>query len=71
MVGMIGIYPLILKIQINEHLLPGVSSSGVPKSLGGLTIPFEFNNEKILNKNFKISKKFKLCSFRTCQKISL
>jgi len=36
--------------KLNQHLLPGVSSLGVPKSLGGLTQPFEFNNEK----DFKI-----------------
>ena len=30
--------------KLDQHLLPGVSTLGVPKSLGGLTHPFEFNN---------------------------
>ena len=44
----------------------------VPKSLGGLTIPFEFNNEKDFKQKFKKSLKNLSCvGFRTCQKISL
>ncbi len=39
--------------KLNEHLLPGISSSGIPKSLGGLTQPFEFNNTKDFKKKFK------------------
>lgn len=39
--------------KLNEHLLPGISSSGIPKSLGGLAIPFEFNNEKDFKLKFK------------------
>lgn len=39
--------------KLNEHLLPGISSSGIPKSLGGLAIPYEFNNEKDFKLKFK------------------
>lgn len=41
--------------KLDKHLLPGVSSKGVPKALNGLAIPFEFNNtidfKKKLNAN--------------------
>ena len=29
---------------LSEHLLPGLNPAGVPKSLSGTTIPFQFNN---------------------------
>ena len=38
--------------KLDQHLLPGVSTLGVPKSLGGLTHPFEFNNEKDFKTKF-------------------
>ena len=34
--------------SLNEHLLPGLSPDGVPKSLAGTTIPFNFNDIKRL-----------------------
>ena len=36
--------------NLNEHLLPGLSSSGVPKELSGTTIPFKYNDIKDLKK---------------------
>ena len=38
--------------KLDQHLLPGVSSLGVPKSLGNLAQPFEFNNEKDFKTKF-------------------
>ena len=43
--------------NLNNHLLPKIGSAGVPKSMRGLTVPFEFNNiknlEKVLKKDSK------------------
>ena len=39
--------------KLNQHLLPGVSSSGIPKSLGDMTEPYEFNNVKDFKVKFK------------------
>ena len=36
------------KESLNEHLLPGLSTVGIPKSLEGSVIPFPFNNIKKL-----------------------
>ena len=37
------------KESLNEHLLPGLSTAGIPKSLEGSVIPFPFNNiQKLL-----------------------
>lgn len=47
--------------KLNQHLLPGVSSSGIPKTLGGLAIPFEFNNEKDFKIKFKKNMKKLSC----------
>ena len=47
--------------KLNEHLLPGIASGGIPKSLGGMTIPFEFNNEKDFKLKFKRSLKKLSC----------
>ena len=38
--------------KLNKHLLPGVSSLGVPKALSGLAEPFEFNNVNDFKKKF-------------------
>ena len=47
--------------KLNQHLLPGISSLGIPKSLGGLTLPFEFNNEKDFKIKFKKNLKTLSC----------
>ena len=39
--------------NLNNHLLPKIGSAGVPKSMRGLTVPFEFNNIKSLEKILK------------------
>ena len=43
------------KDQLNEHLLPGLDPNGVPKSLQGSVISFEYNNIKqfkeVINNN--------------------
>jgi glutamate-1-semialdehyde 2,1-aminomutase len=39
--------------NLNNHLLPKVGSAGVPKSMKGLTVPFEFNNIKSLENILK------------------
>ena len=38
--------------NLDQHLLPGVSSNGVPNSLKNTVIPFEYNNESDFNKKF-------------------
>jgi glutamate-1-semialdehyde 2,1-aminomutase len=48
------------KKNLDKHLLPGLESNGVPKSLTGTTLPFEYNNinqleEHIKNNNNEIS----------------
>jgi glutamate-1-semialdehyde aminotransferase len=35
---------LINKENLNEHLLPGLKVSGVPRNLGGLTLPIKYND---------------------------
>ena len=40
------------KNKLNKHLLPGISSSGIPKSLKNTSIPYEFNNIKDFEKKF-------------------
>ena len=40
------------KDGLKEHLLPGLSTKGVPRSLEGDTIPFFYNNIKSLEKIF-------------------
>ncbi len=45
------------KANLNNHLLPGVSSLGVPKYLKNTSIAFEFNNTKDFLNKFKKSKK--------------
>ena len=46
MVGMIGTFSANIEDDRNldGHLLPGLSPSGVPKQLKGTTIPFEYND---------------------------
>jgi len=41
------------KKKLDKHLLPGVSTLGVPKVLKNLAIPFEFNNPKDFIKKFQ------------------
>jgi glutamate-1-semialdehyde aminotransferase len=38
--------------KLNNHLLPGISSLGIPKELSGLAEPFEFNNKLDFEKKF-------------------
>ncbi len=38
------------KKNLNQHLLPGLNPNGVPKSLKGSIIPFEYNNIKDFKK---------------------
>ena len=40
------------KSRLNKHLLPGVSSSGIPKILKNTSIPYEFNNIYDFEKKF-------------------
>ena len=47
--------------KLNKHLLPGVSSLGIPKALGGLAEPFEFNNTDDFKKKFLKSYKKLSC----------
>ena len=56
MVGMIGILLQIFLIKnLSEHLMPGLSTKGVPKELKNLVFPFTYNNleqlENIIKKN--------------------
>ncbi|WP_440915338.1 aminotransferase class III-fold pyridoxal phosphate-dependent enzyme [Candidatus Pelagibacter sp.] len=44
------------KSNLNKHLLPGVSSLGVPKYLKNSSIAFEFNNTKDFLKKFRKNK---------------
>jgi glutamate-1-semialdehyde 2,1-aminomutase len=41
--------------NLNQHLLPGLNPSGVPKALAGTALPFEYNKftqlEKLINQN--------------------
>jgi glutamate-1-semialdehyde aminotransferase len=39
--------------NLNNHLLPNIGSVGVPKSMRGLSVPFEFNNIKSLENVLK------------------
>ena len=43
------------KKNLDNHLLPNLGANGIPSSMKGLTVPFEFNNinnlENILRKN--------------------
>ena len=38
------------KDNLNEHLLSGLETSGVPKSLSGFTIPFKYNDFEEINR---------------------
>ncbi len=39
--------------SLDQHLLPGLSPKGVPKSLSGTCLPFEYNNLEQLNELLK------------------
>jgi len=41
------------KANLNNHLLPSLKSSGVPKGLKGTAIPFEYNDIEGFKKQFK------------------
>jgi len=45
------------KKNLNSHLLPEISTSGVPNFLKNTSIPFEFNNTNDFIKKFKKNKK--------------
>ena len=49
--GMIGIWQNIKdKVNLTNHLMPGLSPNGVPKELKNTSIPFEYNNFEQLEK---------------------
>ena len=42
--GMTGIYLQTYKrLSLSEHLLSGLSTTGVPKSMAGCSLPFSYN----------------------------
>ena len=43
--------------NLNNHLLPNIGATGVPKSMNGLTVPFEFNNIRNLESILKNDRK--------------
>ena len=41
---------------MDDHLLPGLQPNGVPKSLSGTTVPFQYNNIESFRKIIKDDK---------------
>ena len=42
--------------NLDDHLLPGLQPNGVPKSLSGTTVPFQYNNIESFRKIIKDDK---------------